>query len=154
MGWGGGWRALGVGGEELNSFYLCAGGFLFIINMHRICTVLFLLLPLLERHLNNVGGGSAFFTPSSFFSPAYAGVKFIDKSTIFFFLAIFCKRKLILGSFLLHCWLIWFALKGDRSDIRISARFPGDAPTFTLISLVTAPSPCPQPQKRSQHSLF
>lgn len=70
----------------------------------------------MERHPNNVGGGSAFFSPPVllfFFFSAYAGVKFIDKSTIFFFfLAISYEGKLILGSFLLQCRLIWFALKG------------------------------------------
>lgn len=47
----------------------------------------------MERHPNNVGGGSAFFF-SLFFPPAYAGVKFIDKSTRVFFFFFFSRNFL------------------------------------------------------------
>lgn len=51
----------------------------------------------MERHPNNVGGGSAFFSP-----PAYAGVKFIDKSTrVFFFSCNFLQTETNSGKLLI-----------------------------------------------------
>ena len=73
-------------------------------------------------------------------------MKFIDKSTrafFFFFLSRnFLQTETNSGKLLITVQAHLVCIKrGDRSDIRISARFPGDAPTFALISLVTPPPP-------------
>lgn len=54
----------------------------------------------MERHPNNVGGGSGFFFFFLFF-PAYAGVKFIDKSTRGFFSCNFLQTETNSGKLLI-----------------------------------------------------
>ena len=113
--------------------------------------------------------GLPFFSLSLFFFffAAYAGVKFIDKSTrVFFFFFFFFPRNFLQtetnsGKLLITVPAHLVCIKrGDRSDIRISARFPGDAPTFSLISLVTPlsphtpPPPPPPPPPSTYRSPF
>ena len=139
----------------------------------------------MERHPNNVGGGSAFFFLSLFFfffcrlcgrvihGQKYQGFFFFF---FFFFFSFFCQSNIFFFFFFPRNFLqtetnsgkllitvpahLVCIKRGDRSDIRISARFPGDAPTFSLISLVTPlsphtpPPPPPPPPPSTYRSPF